>query len=101
MFYKTPFLSMLLNVRKHAILYLHVYHEFYVRLTCVLKTHVLLMLHNFLVVGKFWLFNVSVNDISVIYSRAMKTQHPNVHQYLKDILNILLCLYEYKRHTPY
>ena len=24
-----------------------------------------------------------------IYSRAMKTQHPNVHQYLKDILNIL------------
>ena len=24
-----------------------------------------------------------------IYSRAMKTQHQNVHQYLKDILNIL------------
>ena len=24
-----------------------------------------------------------------IYSRAMKTQHPNVHQYLKDILNAL------------
>ena len=26
---------------------------------------------------------------SQIYSRAMKTQHPNVHQYVKDILNIL------------
>ena len=26
---------------------------------------------------------------SNIYSRAMKTQHPNVHQYIKDILNIL------------
>ena len=25
----------------------------------------------------------------LIYSRAMKTQHTNVHQYLKDILNIL------------
>ena len=24
-----------------------------------------------------------------IYSQAMKTQHPNVHQYLNDILNIL------------
>ena len=24
-----------------------------------------------------------------VYSRAMKTQHPNVHQYLRDILNIL------------
>ena len=24
-----------------------------------------------------------------IYSRAMKTQHQNVHQYLKDILKIL------------
>ena len=24
-----------------------------------------------------------------IYSRAMKTQHPNVHQYLNDILNLL------------
>ena len=26
----------------------------------------------------------------IVYSRAMKTQHPNVHQYLEDILNILL-----------
>ena len=24
-----------------------------------------------------------------IYSRTMKTQHPNVNQYLKDILNII------------
>ena len=24
-----------------------------------------------------------------IYSRAMKTQHPNEHQYLQDILNML------------
>ena len=28
-------------------------------------------------------------DTIIVYSRAMKTQHPNVHQYLKDILNIL------------
>ena len=26
---------------------------------------------------------------SLLYSRAMKTQHPKVYQYLKDILNIL------------
>ena len=28
-------------------------------------------------------------NISYIYSWAIKTQHPNEHQYLKDILNIL------------
>ena len=26
---------------------------------------------------------------TILYSRAMKTQHKNVHQYLNDILNIL------------
>ena len=29
------------------------------------------------------------DKVRQIYSRAMKTQHPNIHQYLKDILNIL------------
>ena len=29
------------------------------------------------------------NEVNLdIYSRAMKTQHPNVHRYPKDILNI-------------
>ena len=32
---------------------------------------------------------LKVDIIFYVYSRAMKTQHPNVHQYLKDILNIL------------
>ena len=30
------------------------------------------------------------HHVMMIYSRAMKTQRPNVHQYLKDKLNILL-----------
>ena len=48
-------------------------------------------------------------NILFLYSRAMKMQHPNVHQYLQDIFKILSpCsqrisddFYEYKRQTPY
>ena len=36
-------------------------------------------------IEKFHLFLLRV----FIYSRAMKTQYPNVHQYLKDVLNKL------------
>ena len=57
MVYKTPVLRTLIHVRKTYVnectlnmrlLDLHVYHALNVRLTCVLKTHVLRMLHIFL-----------------------------------------------------
>ena len=39
--------------------------------------------------GTPWSTSSDTHQVVEIYSRAMKTQHPNVHQYLKDILNVL------------